>query len=330
MTEGREAENDAIRQPTFDHDVLVVGGGPAGCTVGVFVARTGADTAIYDRGRSSLMRCAHLENYPGFPAGIDVETLYGLLHEQAENAGCELVSDMVESVERADDGEGFVVEPQEGDPVTARRVVAATRYDGEYMRGLDDEEAMFRTYEHDGEEHESFDSGYPDTDGTTPVEGLYVATPASPGDKQVAMAVGRGARVARRVVADRRIDDGWWEEIASNVDWVRREAELDDEWADRERWVAYFDEHYGESAPYDPDSGEYERVREAALDVMNGSYIDTDEIDARAAAGHEALAAHLDADAVVAAHDETDLLDAMDDDVVEAHLDDGVVTEAGD
>ncbi|WP_256298189.1 FAD-dependent oxidoreductase [Haloarchaeobius salinus] len=313
-----------------EHDVVVVGGGPAGCSAGVFLARSGADTAIYDRGRSSLARCAHLENYPGFPMGIDVETFYDLLHGQAENAGCELVGDMVESVERRDDGVGFVVAPQEGDPVTARRVVAATRYDGEYMRGLDDDGAMFRTYEHDGEEHESFDPDYPDTDGTTPVEGLYVVTPASPRDKQVAMAVGRGARVARRVVADRRIADGWWEAIAANVDWVRREAELDDEWADRERWETYFDEQFGPDAPYELDSEAYERVRGEALDQREAAYIDTDEVESRRMGGHEAVAAHLDAGAVVAAHDEHDLLDAMDAAVVEAYLDDGRVTEVGD
>jgi hypothetical protein len=144
------------------------------------------------------------------------------------------------------------------------------------------------------------------------------------------MAVGRGARVARRVVADRRIDDGWWESIAANVDWVRREAELDDEWADRERWVEYFDEQFGPDAPYDADAEEYERVRREALDQREAAYIDPDEIEARAAAGHEALAARLDADAVVAAHDEADLLDAMDDAVVESYLDDGVLTEASD
>jgi thioredoxin reductase len=194
----------------------------------VFCVREGLDTVIFDRGRSSIQRCAHLENYLGFPAGIDIETFYDLMHEHAETAGCELVPDLVESVDRTDDGEGFRITPRDGDSVTTRRVVAATRYDGEYMRGLDDG-AMFETYEHDGEEHERFDREYADFDGKTPVEGLYVASPSDEADTQAIMAAGRGARVAHRVIAEARTDRGWWEAVADGVDWVRREPELDDE-----------------------------------------------------------------------------------------------------
>ena len=137
-----------------DHDVVIVGGGPAGCSAGVFCAREELDTVIFDRGRSSIQRCAYLENYLGFPAGIDIETFYDLLHDHAETAGCEIVSDLVESIERTDDEARFRITPQESDPVTARSVVAATRYDGEYMRGIDDDAAMFETHEHDGEDDE--------------------------------------------------------------------------------------------------------------------------------------------------------------------------------
>ncbi len=297
-----------------DHDVVVVGGGPAGCSAGVFCAREGLETIVFDRGRSSLKRCAHLENYLGFPAGIDVETLYDLLHDHAETAGFGVVADLVESVDDADDGAGFLVTPQEGDPVTARRVIAATRYDGEYMRGLGDDAAMFETYDHDGEEYERFDREYADHDGTTPVDGLYVASPSAEADKQAIIAAGRGARVARRAVADARKDDGWWEPVADRVDWVRREAERDEQWTDRDAWIEWFDDRYGEDAPVDPGSDRYQRVREAEIDDTLSSYVSPEEIDSRAAVGHEALAAHLDVDSIVAAVDTEALLEAVDDD----------------
>jgi thioredoxin reductase len=297
-----------------ESDVVIVGGGPAGCSAGVFCAREGLDTVIFDRGRSSLQRCAHLENYLGFPEGIDIETLYELMHDHAEHAGCEIVPELVESVERTNDDGGFIVIPQDGDPVTTSRVIAATRYDGEYMRGLDDDAAMFQTHEHDGEEHEHFDREYANRDGTTPVEGLYVASPSEEADKQAIIAAGRGARVARRVLADARMDDGWWEEVADDVDWVRREAELDDEWADRDAWVEWFDDSYGESAPVDPESDRFQRVRKERIDDALSSYVSPGEIDARASAGQEALAAHLDAERVVAAVDPQRLLDHIDDD----------------
>ncbi|WP_247730394.1 NAD(P)/FAD-dependent oxidoreductase [Halovivax limisalsi] len=294
----------------FDRDVVIVGGGPAGCSAGVFCARDGLETLIYDRGRSSIRRCAYLENYLGFPAGIDVETLYELYHDHAETAGCEIRADLVESVERRD-GEGFRLTPQEGDPVTARRVIAATRYDGEYLRGLDD--AMFETHVYDGEERERFDREYPDRDGSTPIEGLYVASPSAEADMQAIAAAGRGARVARRAIADARIDEGWWEAVAAGVDWVRRDAERDGEWTDRDRWVEHFDEHYGADAPVDPASDRYRRVREASIDESLASYISPAEIETRTATGHERLASHLDPERVVAALPTDALLESVPD-----------------
>lgn len=307
-------------------DVAVIGCGPAGCAAAVFAARDGLDVTVFDRGQSSLARCAHLENYPGFPAGIDVGTLSDLMRAQAEGAGCAVVDDLVESVERADaagfedsssaDEPRFAVTPQEGEPVTARRVVAATRYDGEYLRGLDDD-AMFEVHDHDGETHEHFDREYADRDGTTPVDGLYVASP-SDADRQAVTAAGRGARVGKRVVADARIDDGWWPEAAEGVDWVRREAELDGEWADRDRWVEWFDAEHADG-PVSPESARFARVREAAVDDALSSYVAPDEEAARAATGQRALAARLDPEVVVEAHGAETLLDAMDDEDVATH-----------
>ncbi|WP_148417029.1 NAD(P)-binding protein, partial [Haloferax sp. KTX1] len=72
-----------------EYDVVIVGGGVGGITVGVFTSRYGLSTLILDRGRSSLGRIAHLENFPGFPGGIDTPTFQKLLHAQAERVGCE-------------------------------------------------------------------------------------------------------------------------------------------------------------------------------------------------------------------------------------------------
>lgn len=306
------------RSDGWEYDVVVVGGGPAGCSAGVFLAREGLDTVIFDRGRSSLVRCAHLENYLGFPAGIDVETLSELMHGHAERAGCEIVPDLVESVDRTTAGDGFDVTLRDGESVSSRRVVAATRYGGEYVRGLD--EAAFRTYQHDGEERERFDRSYADHDGTTPVEGLYVASP-SMDDTQAITAAGRGARVARRVVTDARVEDGWWEAVADGVDWVRRESELDAELDDRAAWIEWFDERYAEDAPVEPDSDRFRRVRSAVLDRRRSSYADPTEIDTRAETAHERLAATLDPERIVAAVDRTAILDAMDDEAIRSYVD---------
>jgi len=110
------------------------------------------------------------------------------------------------------------------------------------MRGLNDETAMFETHEHDGEKHEHFDKGYAESDGTTPVEDLFVASPYGETGYQASMAAGRGTRVGITVVEDVRREAGYPDAVANYYDWMRREAELDGEWRDRDRWRTYFDD----------------------------------------------------------------------------------------
>ncbi len=288
--------SDTDSQLATDHDVVVVGGGPAGCSAGVFTARYGLETAIFDRGRSSIKQCAYLENYLGFPGGIDIETLYGLMHDHAEDAGCELVSDMVEAVERCDDG--FAVETQDGRRVTARRVVAATRYDGEYLRPLDGD-AMFETYEYDGESHEQFDRSYPEADGTTPVDGLYVASPSDETDHQTIMAAGRGARVGLTLVEDHRRERGYPDALAAEYDWMRREAELDDELDDRDRWRELFDDRLPDD--HDLPEERLAELREREIDRRIDTYLPRSEIKRRTEQGHRRLLDHVDDDLILEA-----------------------------
>ncbi|UPV76777.1 FAD-dependent oxidoreductase (plasmid) [Halorussus limi] len=279
-----------------DYDVVVVGGGPSGCSAAVFAARYGLNAVVFDRGRSSIRRCAYVENYLGFPAGVDVETLYALMHDHVAEAGGELVADLVESVTRADDGDGFVVETQDGRRVSARRVVAATRYDAEYLRPLDDG-TMFETREHDGEEREQFDRSYPESDGTTPVDGLYVASPSDEADRQAVVAAGRGARVGLAVVGDARRDDGYPESVAKHYDWVRREAARDEEWADRDRWREWYDGRRPDDA--DIDDALWTDLRERDIDRRLSAYLSDDEIAERTERGQRRLLDHVDDELVV-------------------------------
>jgi hypothetical protein len=292
------SETTTRREATHDHDVAIVGGGPAGCSAGVFTARHDLDTVIFDRGRSSIQRCSHLENYLGFPAGVDIGTFYELLHAHAAEAGCAVVPDMVESVERTEDEEGFVVTPQEGERVTAGRVVAAARYDGEYLRPLDGAESMemFTTHEHDGEVHEHFDRSYAESDGTTPIEGLYVASPSAETDRQAIIAAGRGGRVGLRVVRDARRERGHSEATAERYDWMRKRAELDGAWRNRERWREWLDDELP-----DHDASEERRValRERETDLLFEAYLTDEEIERRAEAGQRALLEHVDDELVL-------------------------------
>ena len=289
-------------------DAVVVGCGPAGAAAGVFLARYGLDTVVFDRGSASLDRCAFLGNYPGFPAGIDVDTFQELLRDHAREAGCEVVDDLVESVERATDdgateGDGptdapLAVETLDGRCVVAERVVAATRYTGEYCRPLTGD-AMFETHEHDGETHEHVDPDYADEDGRTPVEGLYVASPAGQRDVQAVVAAGRGAHVARTLVEDRRLERGYPRELARHYDWLRPDSEFGGEWGDRERWREWFDERVPED--FEPGAGAdpLADLREAYVDDAFATRRSADAVADLTDRAHRRLLDHLDDDVVL-------------------------------
>ena len=95
---------DSADSAGSEYDVIVVGGGPAGCAAGVCTGQYGLETLVFDRGSASLDRCAFLDNYLGFPAGIDIETFAALCRDHAIEAGCTVRNETVESVERLDDG----------------------------------------------------------------------------------------------------------------------------------------------------------------------------------------------------------------------------------
>ena len=55
-----------------DYDVLIVGGGLAGLTAGMFAARYGLNTGIIEQmmGGAQIINLEKIENFPGFPEGI--------------------------------------------------------------------------------------------------------------------------------------------------------------------------------------------------------------------------------------------------------------------
>lgn len=287
-----------------DRDVAIVGGGPAGCSAAVFCARYGLDTIVFDRGNSSLRQCGFLENYLGFPAGVDIDTFQDLIHDHAEEAGATIVPDMVETVRRVESTNGrepgpFRIELQDGDSVVADRVVAAARYDASFLSPLDVADEMFELLEHAGEEHENFDRDYPNPDGTTPIAGLYVAAPVTGGEAQAIMSAGHGARVGRALIADVRRDRGYPDALAEHWDWVRREATLDDEWADPDCWREWFDERVSDDAVASEDR--LATLRERDVDRRLNAYLSPTEIDDRAERAQERLLEHVDDEAILAA-----------------------------
>ncbi|RLM52528.1 FAD-binding protein [Halorubrum sp. Atlit-28R] len=193
-------------------DVVVVGGGVAGLTAAVFTARQGLDTLVVDPGESILRRNAHLENFPGFPLGINPRQLLDRLDEQAAGAGADRFDGRVTRVatigavddaaaddpaanarpDAAADGARFVVETDGADPVRTRYVVAATKNEVGYLEGVDGAGIVDRG------------KAYVDVDerGRTGVDGLYAAGRLAEKPHQAAVCAGHGAEVAVTLLED--------------------------------------------------------------------------------------------------------------------------------
>ena len=175
-------------------DVIVVGAGVAGLTAGIFTARAGLDTLVVDGDESILRRNAHLENFPGFPAGVNSRLFLDLCEAQASEAGCAFRDGRVADVRETD--EGFAVELDDGDALAAERVVAASWSDSAYLEGLDV----------DLEPRGSKQFVLADPGGHTGVEGLYAAGRIADQYHQTIVAAGHGATAAISLIHDSDVD----------------------------------------------------------------------------------------------------------------------------
>jgi thioredoxin reductase (NADPH) len=108
-----------------DFDIVVVGAGPAGLTAGLYAARSGMRTAIYEQaypgGLASVT--ASIDNYPGFPEGIPGMELGVKMYEQAKRFGAILINSRIERLWR--DG-GTVLAQSGGHTTTPKAAVIAT------------------------------------------------------------------------------------------------------------------------------------------------------------------------------------------------------------
>ncbi|WP_406677291.1 thioredoxin-disulfide reductase [Moorella sp. ACPs] len=83
------------------HDLLIIGGGPAGLTAALYGARGGLDTVVLEMGAPGGQAglTDRIENYPGFPEGINGMELAMKFAEQAKRFGARIEMATVQGVE---------------------------------------------------------------------------------------------------------------------------------------------------------------------------------------------------------------------------------------
>ncbi|MDN5344183.1 MAG: thioredoxin reductase [Clostridia bacterium] len=83
------------------HDLLIIGGGPAGLTAALYGARGGLDTIVLEMGApgGQAGQTDRIENYPGFPEGINGMELALKFTEQAQRFGARIEMTTVQGVD---------------------------------------------------------------------------------------------------------------------------------------------------------------------------------------------------------------------------------------
>jgi len=84
-----------------DYDLVIIGGGPAGLTAGLYSARARLNTVLIEKAMTGgqVLVTDWVENYPGFPKGITGVELVRNMSEQAQQFGLKIEYNQVASIE---------------------------------------------------------------------------------------------------------------------------------------------------------------------------------------------------------------------------------------
>ncbi len=117
------------------YDVIIIGSGPAGLTAGIYTARANLKTLCIAGNiwGGQLMQTTLVENFPGFPDGIQGPDLMMNMRKQAEKMGVEFVDKNVEKVNFSG--------PLTVDEYSTRSVIVATGAEFKWL-GLPSEQKL--------------------------------------------------------------------------------------------------------------------------------------------------------------------------------------------
>ncbi len=106
------------------YDVVIIGGGPAGLTAGLYASRARLNSLLIEKGLvgGQVANAERVENYSGFPEGIGGLELGQLMHQQATKYGLKTLLAEVIGIELQ--GEQKVIRTTEGDFIAKAVIIA--------------------------------------------------------------------------------------------------------------------------------------------------------------------------------------------------------------
>jgi len=119
--------------------LLIIGSGPAGYTAGIYAGRAGIAPLLIEgiQPGGQLTTTTDVENFPGFPEGIDANELMDNMRQQAERFGTKILSNIVTKADFST--QPYKVFLDDGQEIQSNTVIIATGASAKYL-GLSDEQ----------------------------------------------------------------------------------------------------------------------------------------------------------------------------------------------
>jgi thioredoxin reductase (NADPH) len=119
--------------------VLIIGSGPAGYTAAIYASRANLSPIVYegDQPGGQLTQTTDIENFPGYPEGVQGMQMMDDLRNQALRFGAKVVSSTIAKVDFSN--RPFKCEDEDGNVIEANTVIISTGASAKYL-GLADEE----------------------------------------------------------------------------------------------------------------------------------------------------------------------------------------------
>lgn len=110
---------------TTDHDLVIIGAGPAGLTAGMYAARARMNVLLLEKAvpGGQILITDWIENYPGFPEGISGYDLSERMKKQAEDLGLKIQTAEVHSLDLSSDIKKIGLKDK---TITAKTIIIAS------------------------------------------------------------------------------------------------------------------------------------------------------------------------------------------------------------
>ena len=125
-------------------DTVIIGSGPAGYTAAIYAARADLNPVIYTglEPGGQLTTTTEVDNFPGYPQGVDGPTMMNELKEQAERFGTKVEIDFISKVDFSRDKGGMhKLYTQNGNEIKSKTVIISTGASAKYL-GLKSEKRL--------------------------------------------------------------------------------------------------------------------------------------------------------------------------------------------